>query len=120
MSEADFVARISPYAFAGIREKQSGEVSRSANTEKDSAHGYVSRIIRMVCAYFDIPKDKMISKTRERSICWPRQVAAYLAYKHTNVSLKEIGIKLGGKDHTTVMHSRQAVKDMLETDEKLR
>jgi len=40
--------------------------------------------------------------------------------RYSNLSLKEIGMKFGGFDHTTVIHSSDTVQDLMDTDEKIR
>jgi len=71
---------------------------------------------KMVCEYFDVPYDKLLQKTRKREIVQARQITMYLAKAFTKNSLKTIGEHFGGRDHTTVIHSCQTVKDLMDTD----
>jgi chromosomal replication initiator protein len=50
----------------------------------------------------------------------PRQIAMYLIRQETDASLPEIGGLLGGRDHTTIIHGVERVKDRLENEEQLR
>ena len=58
----------------------------------------------------------LLQKTRKREIVQARQITMYLAKAFTKNSLKTIGEHFGGRDHTTVIHSCQTVKDLMDTD----
>jgi chromosomal replication initiator protein len=73
-------------------------------------------IQKSVCEYYNVPMDKLKEKTRKRAIVQARQLSMYLAKEFTKNSLKSIGRHFGGRDHSTVIHSCQAVKDMMDTD----
>jgi chromosomal replication initiator protein len=76
----------------------------------------IDAIQKMVCDYFDLPYDKLLQKTRKREIVQARQITMYLSKIFTKNSLKTIGNHFGGRDHTTVIHSCQTVKDLMDTD----
>ena len=76
----------------------------------------IEAIQKMVCDYFDVSYDKLLQKTRKREIVQARQITMYLAKTFTKNSLKTIGEHFGGRDHTTVIHSCQTVKDLMDTD----
>ncbi len=76
----------------------------------------IGTIQKMVCDYFDVPYDKLLQKTRKREVVQARQITMYLAKAFTKNSLKTIGEHFGGRDHTTVIHSCQTVKDLMDTD----
>ena len=76
----------------------------------------IEAIQKMVCEYFDVSYDKLLHKTRKREIVQARQITMYLAKAFTKNSLKTIGEHFGGRDHTTVIHSCQTVKDLMDTD----
>lgn len=80
----------------------------------------IETIQRMVCEYFDVSYDKLLQKTRKREIVQARQITMYLAKAFTKNSLKTIGEHFGGRDHTTVIHSCQTVKDLMDTDSLFR
>ncbi|MFM2363375.1 MAG: chromosomal replication initiator protein DnaA [Sphingobacteriales bacterium] len=80
----------------------------------------IDTIQKMVCDYFDVPFDKLLQKTRKREIVQARQITMYLAKAFTKNSLKTIGEHFGGRDHTTVIHSCQTVKDLMDTDNMFR
>lgn len=76
----------------------------------------IENIQKMVCDYFDVPYEKLLQKTRKREVVQARQITMYLAKLFTKNSLKTIGEHFGGRDHTTVIHSCQTVKDLMDTD----
>ncbi|MEZ5047274.1 MAG: chromosomal replication initiator protein DnaA [Chitinophagaceae bacterium] len=80
----------------------------------------IDTIQKMVCDYYEISYDKLQAKTRKREIVQARQISMYLAKQYTKNSLKTIGDHFGGRDHTTVIHSCQTVKDLMDTDTMIR
>jgi chromosomal replication initiator protein len=76
----------------------------------------IDAIQKMVCEYFDVPYDKLLQKTRKREVVQARQITMFLSKAFTKNSLKTIGEHFGGRDHTTVIHSCQTVKDLMDTD----
>lgn len=76
----------------------------------------IENIQKMVCEYFGVPLEKLQQKTRKREIVQARQITMFLAKSFTKNSLKTIGEYFGGRDHTTVIHSCQTVKDLMDTD----
>jgi len=73
-------------------------------------------IIGHVCAYFNIKKDDIIGKRRNREFVEPRMFAIYLITEFLNIPLINIGQLLGGRDHTTVMHARNKITGQLIND----
>jgi chromosomal replication initiator protein len=80
----------------------------------------LEQIQRMVAEHFNLPEDNLQGKTRKRNIVMARQLSMYLAKNLTNYSLVKIGNTFGGRDHSTVIYSIRAIKDLLDTDEKFK
>ncbi|MCS3754611.1 chromosomal replication initiator protein DnaA [Salinibacter ruber] len=80
----------------------------------------VDDIQRIVCEHLGISQEKMRSKTRKRDVTRARQIAMYFTKKHTQHSLKDIGLHFGGRDHSTVIHANNAVEDRMADDESFR
>ena len=78
----------------------------------------VENIQKTVAEYYKIRMADMLSKRRSRSIARPRQVAMALARELTNHSLPEIGDAFGGRDHTTVLHACDRIKDLRESERR--
>jgi chromosomal replication initiator protein len=77
-------------------------------------------IQKTVCEYFSVPSDKLREKTRKRAVVQARQLSMFLAKQFTKNSLKVIGKHFGGRDHSTVIHSCQAVRDLMDTDKEFK
>lgn len=80
----------------------------------------IEDIQRIVGEHLNISEDRMRGKTRKREVVRARQIAMYLSKKHTQHSLKTIGLHFGGRDHSTVIHAKDTVEDQMETDEQFR
>ncbi len=76
----------------------------------------VEFIQKLVADHFNVPVEKLPSKTRKRHIVIARQLSMYLAKNLTDKSLKAIGENFGGRDHSTVIYSCRTVQDLMETD----
>ena len=76
----------------------------------------VADIKRRVAAHYGLPLIEMESARRARPIARPRQVAMYLSCRLTARSLPEIGRAFGGRDHTTVMHARRTIENLMAWD----
>ncbi len=80
----------------------------------------IEEIQRRVAEEFDIRLVDLNGRRRTANIAHPRQVAMYLARKHTENSLQDIGAAFGGRDHGTVIHAARAVEQKLGSDTALR
>ena len=80
----------------------------------------ISTIQKVVAMHYKIPVEAMRSKIRTARLAFPRQVAIYLARELTQASLTQIGQRFGGRDHTTVIHAYQKIKDLVERDVALK
>ncbi len=70
----------------------------------------IQMILDAVASHYGIKVGDLLSKRRFKSIAQPRQVAMWLARRHTRFSLEEIGGFFGGRDHTTVLHAVRTVE----------
>lgn len=75
-------------------------------------------IIDTVCKYFDATKQDLIGKKKSKEIVEPRMIAIYLISEILEIPLVSIGKIFGGRDHTTIMHSRDKVSVQLKTSHK--
>ncbi len=75
----------------------------------------VKDVVKIVADFYNIKEESIYEKTRHKEVIKPRQVIMYLLREDFNISYPSIGQKLGGRDHTTVIHSCEKVKkDILE------
>ena len=80
----------------------------------------IDKVQKVVCDYFNISRDELVSKTRKRQIVQARQIAMYMSRNLINCSLSTIGMEIGGKDHATVLHACTTVNDLMSTDKSFR
>jgi len=79
----------------------------------------IDNIQTIVCKYFKISKNEMLSPRRSRYLVRPRQTAIYLAKMLTSKSLPEIGRSFANRDHTTVIHSVKTIEKLRKDDNEL-
>ncbi|MES2211812.1 MAG: chromosomal replication initiator protein DnaA [Pseudomonadota bacterium] len=80
----------------------------------------IDNIMKVVADRYNLRVADLLSKKRTRIISRPRQMAMHLCKVMTAHSLPEIGDAFGGRDHTTVLHACRTIKDLLETDTKMK
>jgi chromosomal replication initiator protein len=77
-------------------------------------------VIERVAAYYDLQPADITGAKRDKEIVVPRQVSMYLMRHDMNLSFPKIAAAVGGRDHTTAMHSVQKIEKQIETDDSLR
>jgi chromosomal replication initiator protein len=80
----------------------------------------IDNIQKTVADYYKVRMADLLSKRRSRSVARPRQVAMALAKELTSHSLPEIGDAFGGRDHTTVLHACKRIKDLRDTEQRVK
>ena len=70
-------------------------------------------IVTKVCQHFGVEESAILTKSRKREVVQVRQIAMYLAKKHTDAASSKIGQLIGNKDHATVLHACKIVKDLI-------
>lgn len=73
-----------------------------------------------VSTFFGIPEPLLSSKRRTQDVATARQVAMYIARTLTSTSLKMIGAEFGGRDHSTVIHAINVIRDSIKSDTELK
>lgn len=76
----------------------------------------VKNVVAKIAEFYGIDEESIYEKTRRREVVRPRQVIMYILREDFSVSYPTIGNKLGGRDHTTVIHSCEKIKRELEHD----
>tara|TARA_B100001175_G_scaffold165963_1_gene140719 strand:- start:128 stop:850 length:723 start_codon:yes stop_codon:yes gene_type:complete len=79
----------------------------------------IDSIQTLVCKFYKISKNEMLSPRRSRYLVRPRQIAIYLAKMLTSKSLPEIGRSFSNRDHTTVIHSVKTIEKLRKEDNEL-
>ena len=80
----------------------------------------VSDVLEKVCEHYGVETNAVFSKARKREIVQVRQVAMYLAKKHTEASFAKIGNLIGKRDHATVLHACKIVGAQIEVNKVFR
>ena len=86
------------------------------NNQKPKKNIVIKDIIKTIAGFYNIEEESIYEKTRKKEVVKPRQVAMYILREDFNVSYPSIGQKLGGRDHTTVIHSCDKIKRDIKTD----
>ncbi len=89
------------------------------NNTKPKKNISIKDVMKLVANFYNISEESVFDKTRKKEVVKPRQVIMYLLREDFNVSFPSIGDKMGGRDHTTVIHSCNKVKEDLKTDTNL-
>ena len=89
------------------------------NNIKPKRNVAIKGVVKTVSDYYSLEESSVYEKTRRKEIVKARQVVMYLLREDFNVSYPLIGQKLGGKDHTTVIHSYLKIKADLKNDPHL-
>ena len=79
----------------------------------------IDLIQTLVCRFFKISKNEMLSSRRSRYLVRPRQTAIYLTKILTSKSLPEIGREFSNRDHTTIIHSVKTIEKLKKDDTEL-
>ena len=76
-------------------------------------------VIKIIAEFYNIKEENIHEKSRKKEVIKPRQLAMYILREDFNISYPSIGEKIGGRDHTTVMHSCDKVKGDLKKNPSL-
>ncbi|MBX4209395.1 chromosomal replication initiator protein DnaA [Candidatus Parcubacteria bacterium] len=89
------------------------------NNAKPKKSVSVKDIVKIVSDFYNIEENNIYEKTRKKEVVKPRQVIMYLLREDMNISYPSIGEKLGGRDHTTVIHSCEKIKEDIKSNQIL-
>ena len=76
-------------------------------------------IISSVCGYYKYKRDDLLGKGKKADLVKARQICAYLMCEMLTLPLMAIGNVMGGRDHTTIMYSRDKVEELVKLNEKM-
>lgn len=91
-------------------------IKNSARPKRNMA---IDDVVEKISQYFNIESKSVYEKTRRKEVVRPRQLIMYILREDYAVSYPTIGQKLGGRDHTTVIHSCEKIKGELKQDSSL-
>jgi len=99
--------------------EKAAEVLSSIISEKQHALT-PDLVIREVHKYYKMPIEDILGKKRTKELVMPRQIAMYLLRHECNLSYPEIGRKMGGKDHSTIMHGCEKIESNVSNDAQIK
>ncbi|MDO8565532.1 MAG: chromosomal replication initiator protein DnaA [bacterium] len=79
----------------------------------------VKDVVKIISDFYNIKEESIYEKTRHKEVIRPRQIIMYILREDFNISYPSIGAKLGGRDHTTVIHSCEKIKNDIKGDQSL-
>ncbi len=77
------------------------------------------KIIGSVCSFYKISKENLLGKSKKKELVQPRQICAYLMCEIMNIPLVSIGEAMGGRDHTTIIHSREKISNLVKVNDRI-
>ncbi len=89
------------------------------NNTKPKKNLSPKEIIKIIADFYNINEESIYEKTRKKEIIKPRQITMYILREDFNISYPSIGEKMGGRDHTTVIHSCEKIKNDLKLNTDL-
>ncbi|MGQ9622082.1 MAG: chromosomal replication initiator protein DnaA [Candidatus Caldatribacteriaceae bacterium] len=95
------------------------EVLRDVFPKKEVRKVSVLVIQRVVAEHFGLKPNILRARKRSKDIAYPRQIAMYLARELTDLSLPSIGEEFGGRDHTTVLHACEKIREDISRNPQL-
>ncbi len=78
------------------------------------------RIIDCVCKYYNVSRSDLLGKKKNKEIVEPRQICMYIILEMLALPLTSVGQIFGGKDHTTVIHAREKVSEMIKNNPRVK
>ena len=98
------------------------EVKNILNTYLSTPYRKTSpqTILKSVADFYSISLADLVKRSRKKEVVKPRQIAMFLLREETKLSFPEIGQKLGGRDHSTVIHACEKIKGEVSIDEPLK
>lgn len=76
-------------------------------------------IIDAVCNFYKIQRSDLLGKKKTKEVVEPRQICAYLMTELLSIPLVTIGQALGGRDHTTVIHARDKISELIKENTRV-
>ena len=89
-------------------------------TQNEKEKVTIEEIVKVVANRFAIKISDLKSQKKNKNLATARHIAMYLARKFTPASYPDIGEKIGGRDHSTVIYAYNKINKMLDHDENLR
>jgi chromosomal replication initiator protein len=118
-----FLTRIAAYSSLTGREIDMDlvkEVLKKVLKKDENKSVTIEDILKTVTSQFDVKISDIKSPKKSKNLVLPRQIAMYIARKLTNFSFPDIGMKIGGRDHSTVIYANNKIAKLITNDDKVR
>ncbi|MBN2515814.1 MAG: chromosomal replication initiator protein DnaA [Deltaproteobacteria bacterium] len=118
-----FLTRIAAYSSLTGREidmELVKEVLKKVLKKDEKKSVTIEDILKTVTSQFDVKISDIKSPKKSKNLVLPRQISMYLARKLTNFSFPDIGLKIGGRDHSTVIYANNKIAKLITNDDKIR
>ena len=89
------------------------------NSIKPQKNVSTKDVVKLVSDFYGINESSIYEKTRKKEVVKPRQIIMYILREDFSISFPTIGQRLGGRDHTTVIHSYEKIKNDLKINNTL-
>lgn len=89
------------------------------NNAKPKKNISIKDVVKIVSGFYNIDEESVYDKTRKKEVVKPRQVIMYILREDLNISFPSIGEKMGRRDHTTVIHSCEKIKEEMKSNNVL-
>ena len=117
LTKVVFFAKISGRPVATLNDAQE---ALKEQIQEQSEGLTIDSIVDAVCAYYNVSKQDLIGKKKNKEIVDPRQICMYLITELMDTPLKSIGMYFGGRDHTTIMHARDKTAAQVKINSNLK
>jgi hypothetical protein len=109
-----------------IKNKKENKIKKVINelklseVEKLHEEKIIKYILKIVENYYKVNPNYVTTNNRRRELVFARQVSMYLIFKYSTCSLKRIGEVFNGKDHSTVVHAKKTVLNLMQIDKEIK
>lgn len=94
-------------------------LSESVNGEQKEENLTTDSIIDAVCSFYKLQRADVIGKKKNKDVVEPRQICMYLMTEMLSIPLVTVGQALGGRDHTTVIHARDKIAELIKENSRI-
>lgn len=77
------------------------------------------QVLTIICNYFNLKLSDLTGPRRNKELVLPRHIAMHILSEDLKMTVEKIGEILGGRDHTTVMHGRDKIKSLINSDREI-
>ena len=99
-----------------ISEQSSSELILESRPTQDAIRDYIEKLLDVVARHFEVSVDDLLSKSRAGKVLIARQVAVFLLKKFSSLTLKDIGLYIGDRNYSTIIHLLKSFEKNLNSD----